>query len=513
MKKILSIWFLAFTAFLHAQAFEWIQTPAITFNSSANLIGFPTTCDASGNIYLTGILNNAFIYTDIFGDLFYNKYNDVGLLLFSKTFTGKAQVYDIQADSGGNIYMAIAYIESVSIDNTTISSGSSSSTQELFKFDSNGNLLWHLPMTTFNSTINHFKSIAIDATDAVYICFDNFNTSYVKKLDGNGTVLLSIEQQNVNLISSVSVDNEGNIYTAGGCANSNSKYAGVTVPASFLYNTYVAKYSPTGVYQWVKFVQDITCSEPQVAANSPDLVYFSSTLSGAYTFGSLVAEGPVNFSYDIFITKLNSSGTFQWVKEVPGAGKAFVGKRKFLKVDNTGNVYFAGSTAGTVNWGNSVTTNSTIYQDGLFLKINPSGTVLLAKTAGGADTDRFDGITVNSNGNIFVSGLMRGTSTFDALQHTESNAFLFYPVLAKYNTTNLANPIFAENAIVIYPNPALDYFFIQNSSACSGEIFSLVGQKVADFQLNTSPISIRSLSSGIYLVKLNNGSSCRLVKK
>jgi hypothetical protein len=513
MKKILSIWFLAFTAFLHAQAFEWIQTPAITFNSSANLIGFPTTCDASGNIYLTGILNNAFIYTDIFGDLFYNKYNDAGLLLFSKTFTGKAQVYDIQADSGGNIYMAIAYIESVSIDNTTISSGSSSSTQELFKFDSNGNLLWHLPMTTFNSTINHFKSIAIDATDAVYICFDNFNTSYVKKLDGNGTVLLSIEQQNVNLISSVSVDNEGNIYTAGGCANSNSKFAGVTVPASFLYNTYVAKYSPTGVYQWVKFVQDITCSEPQVAANSPDQVYFSSALYGAYTFGSLVAEGPVNFGYDIFIAKLNTSGAFQWVKEVPGAGKAFVGKRKFLQVDNTGNVYFAGSTAGTVNWGNSVTTNSTIYQDGLFLKINPSGTVLLAKTAGGAETDRFDGITVNAAGNIFVSGLLRGSSTFDALQHTESNAFLFYPVLAKFNTTNLGSTDFLSKAVTPYPNPTQDYFSIQNTEARHGEIFSLLGQKVAEFDVLGTPISIRDLNQGIYIVKLDNGLSFRLAKQ
>lgn len=513
MKKLLSLYLLAFTGFLHAQAFEWIQTPAINFNSSANLIGFPTTCDAAGNVYLTGFLNNAYNYTDIFGDLFYNKYNDAGNLLFSKTFTGKAQVYDIQADSAGNIYMAMAYIESVTIDNTTISSGITSAKQELLKLDTNGNLLWHLPISNFNSAVNHFESIAIDANDAVYICFDNYNFSYVKKLDGNGNELLSIEQQNVNLISSVSVDNEGNIYTAGGCANSNSKYAGVTVPATFSYNTYVAKYSPTGIYQWVKFVQDITCSEPQVVAHSPENVYFSSTLYGAYTFGSLVAEGPVNFGYDIFIAKLNTSGTFQWVKEVPGAGKAFVGKRKFLQVDNTGNVYFAGSTAGTVNWGNSITTNSTIYQDGLFLKINPSGTILLAKTAGGADTDRFDGITVNSSGNIFVSGLMRGTSTFDTLQHTESNAFLFYPVLAKYNIINLANPAFTENDILVYPNPAQDYFSIQNCLASSGEIFSLLGQKVAQFKVLETPISIRDLNQGIYVVKLDNGMSFRLVKE
>lgn len=513
MKKALSFWLFIFTLSIHAQSFEWIQTPPIIFNSSPSLIGYPTTCDAFGDIYVTGFVNNAYNYTDIFGDLFYNKYDASGQLLFSKTFTGKAQVYDIQADSSGNTYLAVAYIQTLTIDNTTISTTDQGVKPELLKFDSNGTLLWHIAITSFNSSINHFKSIAIDNTNAVYICYDNYNYSYVKKLDSNGNELLTIEQQNVNIISSVSVDNEGYIYTAGGCANSNSKYANVTVPATFTYNTYVAKYSPTGVYQWVKYVQDITCSNPLVKAKSQDEVYFSSTLYGAYSFGSIVAEGPTASGYDFFIAKLNSSGNFQWVKEVPGAGRAFIGKRNFLNLDSTGNIYFTGSTSGTVNWGNDITTTSTIYQDGLVLKYSPDGTIVLAKTAGGTDTDRFDGVATNNLGDIFVSGIMRGTSNFDALQHVESDQYKFYPILAKINISNLNATQFDLKTSIIYPNPSNDYFSVQDSEKYSkGEIYSIQGQKVKSFEVSSSPISIQELVKGTYFIKLDGNKIFKLIK-
>ncbi|MEO0037761.1 MAG: hypothetical protein RIQ59_972 [Bacteroidota bacterium] len=513
MKKYLSLLLLIITFSIHSQSFQWIHTPPITFNSSAALIGYPTTCDAFGNTYITGFLNNAYNYNDIFGDLFYNKYDTSGQLLFSKTFTGKAQVYDIQSDSSGNTYLAVSYLQSITIDGSTISTTDQGVKPELLKFDSNGTLLWHIAITSFNASVNHFESIAIDNADSVYICYDNYNYSYVKKLDSNGNVLLTIEQQNVNIISSVSVDNEGYIYTAGGCANSNSKYANVTVPATFSYNTYVAKYSPSGVYQWVKYVQDTTCSKPKVKAKSQDEVYFSSTLYGAYSFGSIVAEGPIANGYDFFLTKLNSAGIFQWVKEVPGSGKAFIGKRNFLNIDTTGNVYFSGSTSGTVNWGNGITTTSTIYQDGLVLKFSSNGTILMAKTAGGADTDRFDGVTTNSQGDIYVSGLIRGTSNFDAIQHVESNQYLFYPVLAKINISDLNSTNFNRGNVVLYPNPSSDYIYINNFDNYSkGEIFSVLGQKVGEFQINSSPISIKEIATGTYYLKIDKELIIKFIK-
>ena len=512
MKKILLVIALINTIFIYSQSFEWVKTPPIVFNSTPALIGYPTTCDAYGNIYLTGFTNNLYNYTEIYGDLFYNKYNNLGQLLFSKIITGKAQMYDIQSDSSGNIYVAAAYIESITIDNTTISTTLPGVKPLLLKFNANGELLWNIEISTFNTSVNHFKSITIDTADMVYISYDNYNYSYVKKLDASGNVLLTIEQQNVNIISSVSVDNEGYIYTAGSCANANSKFASVTVPATFSYNTYVAKYSPTGIYQWVKFVQDITCPEPQVIAKSQDEVYFSSTLNGPYTFGTITAQGP-NGGYDFFIAKLNSTGTFQWVREAPGNGKAFVGKRNYLNLDTSGNVYFSGSTSGIVNWDNNITTVSSIYQDGLVLKYDSNGTILMAKTAGGIDTDRFDGITINALGDIFVSGIVRGTSNFDAIQLFESDPNKFYPILAKINNSNLNYSQFDSETDIVYPNPTKDFFSIKNAKMYTkGEIYTLLGSRIKQFEINESPISIQELANGTYFIKLEGFKTFKLIK-
>ncbi len=512
MKKILLLLVLLNTFLINSQSFEWVKTNPIVFNSSPSLIGYPTTCDIFGNTYVTGFVNNAYNNTEIYGDLFYTKYDTSGQLLFTKTFAGKAQVYNIQTDSSGNTYLAIAYIQSLTIDNTTISTANQSPKPILLKFNSIGALLWHIDITSYNSTINHFKSITIDSNDAVYIGYDNYNYSYVKKLDPNGNVLLTIEQQNVSIISSVSVDNEGYIYTAGSCANSNSRFANVTVPATFTYNTYVAKYAPSGVYQWVKFVQDITCPEPQVKAKSQDDVYFSSTLNGPYSFGNITAQGP-NGGYDIFITKLNTTGTFQWVREAPGSGRAFVGKRNFLNLDTSGNVYFVGSTSGTVNWGNNITTTSTIYQDGLLLKYDSNGTILMAKTAGGSDTDRFDSVTTNNLDAIFVSGIVRGTSNFDAIQLVEPDPLKFYPILAKINFPNLNSTLFNSKSVVLFPNPTLDYFYIENAKMYSkGAIYNILGEKIKDFEINTTPVSVSDLSVGTYIIKLEDNKTFKLIK-
>ena len=513
MKKSLLFFALIHTIIINSQSFQWVNTPPTVFNSSPALIGYPTTCDSFGNAYVTGFSNNAYNYTEIYGDLFYNKYDTLGQLLFSKTFTGKGQVYDIQSDSSGNIYIAAAYIQSLTIDGTTISTTALGINPLLLKFNASGTLLWHIQLTSFNTSINHFEAIAIDNTDAIYIGYDNYNSSYVKKIDPDGNVLLTIEQQNVNLISSVSVDDEGYIYTAGSCANANSSYAGTTVPATYLYNTYVTKYSPSGVYQWVKYVQDITCSRPKVKAKSQNEVYFSSTLYGAYSFGSITAQGS-NGGYDIFIAKLNSDGVFQWVRENPNVGgNAFIGKRNYLNLDISGNIYFAGSTSGTVNWGNNISTTASIYQDALVLKYDSNGTIVMAKTGGGTDTDRFDGVATNSSGDVFTSGIVRGTSNFDAIQLIETNQFKFYPIFAKINNSSLNHSEFDLQATIVYPNPTKDYFNFKNEKMNTiGEIYSILGIKVKDFEINSSPISVQELASGTYFIKLANNTSFKLIK-
>ncbi|MNK15903.1 hypothetical protein D3C87_340570 [compost metagenome] len=503
----------------YCQSYQWLKTvPINTVNSFT--AGYVTVCDPSGNIYMTGFKDNPLFYNDILGNVFYNKYNTNGDIIFSKELSGKSTPYAMKSDSQGNIVMAIGYVESVTIGSTTITAPNNNMNMNysVVKLDSNGNLLWYKILSITDADIADFRAIAINADDTIYIGYDSFMDSYITKYSSTGTELLSIEQKNVNRITSVAVDTEGNIYAAGGCAGIDSKYAGVDIPTNFDYNSYVVKYSPQGTYQWLKYVEDITCPDtPTVLVHTPNEIYFSSYLFTNNNFDDIEIEGPTDFSEDIFIAKLNASGNFQWVREASGTGSVTIGNRNYLNLDNTGNIYFTGGTSGTINWGNGVSTNvssALIQNDVLVLKYNSNGNVLLAKTAGGASDDRIDGVTINGLGDIFVSGIAIGNITFDDIEH-EAPEFDSYPFLAKISSGTMGTILLKPKTIIVYPNPSSDYITIAGiDEKLKGTIINALGQKVKDFETSsTSPISITTLPQGTYFITIENHKALKFIKQ
>lgn len=514
MKKITLTLLLSATCVLQAQTFEWLKTPPITFSSNPDMIGYATAHDPSGNVYLSGFKENSFNYSEIFGDVFYNKYDDAGNLQFSKTFTGHVTVYDMVSDSQGNIIVAAGFVNLFAVDDLSIDIVDQGVQNLVLKFNSNGELLWHKQMSIENSFECRVHTITVDASDNVYIGYYDFMDSFIKKLSPQGDTLATIPQLNARSVQSISIDSEGNIYAAGSCADPGATFAGVTVSPSLLYNTFIVKYTANGVYQWVRYVEDITCPEPQVFAHTPDEVYFCSYLFDNYTFDGIPTEGPQQMFSDIFITKLNAAGNFQWVREVPGSGYINTGNRKFLSGDAQGNVYFAGSMRGTINWNNQMTTASNGFSnEAIVLKYNPQGDLLLAKTAGGASTDRFDAVTVNADGDIFLTGMSNGSASFDGIQH-EIAQFQNWPFLAKLNMTALGTSEQDLGQVVIYPNPTSDFIRISNTTQNhNGNIFNMLGQKVMDFEISSDkPVAVHPLPTGTYLIKLNQSRSIKFVK-
>ena len=495
---------LLFSITIHAQDFEWVQTPSITLSSNPDLVGYVTACDLSGHVYLAGFKDTATPYNDIFGTVFFNKYNDAGALQFSNTFGGKVAVYDIAADTSGNVILALGYLDSITIGATTLTSTALGINPLVAKFDTDGNLLWYYQPAINGSPAGYFKAVITDGTGNVYLGYDNFNASYIEKLNPDGQSQMLITQSHVSLLSSLDTDTEGNIYAAGSCVDIGSTFGGTAVSTSLTYNTYVVKYSPMGIYQWVRFVDDITCAKPEVSANTPDEVYFTSMLPGAYTFDGIATEGPVSGMFsDFFLTRLNASGTFQWVREVPGAGQAYGGKRNYLTCDASGNVYFSGFTRWAIDWGNGITTDTGGFaSDAMLLKYNASGNLTMLKTAGGTLEDRFDGIAVNSLGDIYLSGMARGNTTFGPLQHT-SDGTTPYPFLTKINNSALTtHEAQANNLLRIAPNPVKDYFCISSKQKIRGSIYNVLGQDVMDFETDgNAPVNTSKLNRGIYTVK------------
>src|SRR5690606_3774816 len=222
---------------------------------------------------------------------------------------------------------------------------------------------------------------------------------------------------------------------------------------------YLAKYSPTSVFQWVKYKEDITCPFAQVAANTPDEVYLSSQLWDDMPFEGITLEGPIAGGVDFFIAKFNASGTVQWIKELQGEGSVVQGSQNFLETDSQGNVSFVGEFRGNINWGVQTTTSIGTSYDAIFLKYNAAGNLLFAKTANSEHQERFDSVVTDSEGNSYLSGLGYNQIQMDELLFGNGTD-AYFPFLTKINTQGLSvnEPDF--QSITVYPNPTENYLFI-----------------------------------------------------
>ncbi|MGQ2984751.1 T9SS type A sorting domain-containing protein [Flavobacterium sp.] len=519
MKKKLCLSILCYAGMATAQnpTFEWLQTPDITFGSNPDMAGYSVAADPEGNVYFSGFKSEPFNYNELMGSQFFNKYDANGQLIFEKEIGGKASAQNMITDSQGNVIIALCYVQNITIDQVTITTIEQGEHFVLAKFNGQGSLLWHrlIESQQESSWISDMRGLAIDSNDNIYIGYGDFMDSYIDKYAPDGTRSLAIVQENVSTATSVSIDTEGNIYVAGSCADLNAEFAGTLVPTDLQYNTYVVKYSPQGVHQWVKFVEDITCPQPAVVARTPDEVYFSSYLFGAYDFDDIPTTGPDSGMFDdFFLAKLNASGVYQWVREVEGISKTGQGNRSFLDIDAEGNIYFTGFTGGEIDWGNGITTDTPLMgNDVIVLKYDPAGTVLMAKTAGGEGYDNSDAISVSGNGDIFVTGTCNGPATFDSFVH-DANPYGYYPFITKINSGTMGTDKPIEDKIMLYPNPASSALYISGlEGKINGCVINMLGQKVSEFEVDVSdPLQIGHLPPGTYLLKAEGMPAMKFVK-
>lgn len=506
MLKKLLICFLFVSSFIgYSQTFEWVKTPAAVISGNPSSLGYSTTVDPFGNVYMAGYLDTPTFYTEIFGNLFYHKYDSSGVLLFSKTFTGTAVLHQMTNDSAGNILLAVEYLNVLVVDGVTIPNTTQLPQHVFLKMSPLGVLLWYKILGMPDTNVSTFKSIAVDASDTIYLGYDTYLDCRIEKISPTGTLLSTISQLNVNRLTSLDVDVDGNIYAAGTCANINSTFAGVAQPTSFDYSVYLVKYSSAGVFQWIKYIEDITCDAPMVKVHSPNDIYLCAPTFLAVTLGTITLEGPNSGGEDFFLAKLNASGTYLWAREVPGNGSFAIGNKHYLSLDSLGNVYLAGTlSGGLTTWGNSVTTNTTTFgnREAALLKYDSMGLIQMAVTAGGTNSDGANSVVVASNGSIYWTGLVQGSATFGTLSHTNTDPFGNAPFMAKIQNGTLSVPENGLGVVKVYPNPVKDLLTIQTSQELlSVSIYTLSGQLIR-LPFEGTTLDFSGVPNGVYLVEI-----------
>jgi hypothetical protein len=153
-----------------------------------------------------------------------------------------------------------------------------------------------------------------------------------------------------------------------------------------------------------------------------------------------------DIAYDLTFKVLKHFNGVKWVnvnqnQDAPkpdmmawGVGGTGFDQSNSIFIDNLGNIYVTGIFYDNVIFGN-ITLTSAGISDIFIAKYNSLGVIQWAKRAGGTNFDYGQAITVDINGNVYVTGYFSGSCTFSS---TTLNAVGLYDIfLAKYDQSGI----------------------------------------------------------------------------
>ncbi len=234
----------------------------------------------------------------------------------------------------------------------------------------------------------------------------------------------------------VAVDGSGNAVIAGSFAG-DATFGTTTLTSSGAFDVFVAKYDAEGAFQWARGVGGAGGDSGYgVAADGSGNVVVTGIFTGSAVFGvtTLTSAG----GSDIFVLRYNADGEVQWARAAGGASGDVA---RAVAFDGFGNVVVTGTFQSSATFGVATLTSAGGI-DVFVAEYNAAGTLLWARSDGGAGDEDVYGVAADGSGNIAVTGTFQGSTTFGATTLTSaggSDAFV-----ARYDA--LGNPVWARSA-------------------------------------------------------------------
>lgn len=407
----------------------------ISAGGTSTEYGQSVTVDGSGNIYVTGY----FTGTATFGstsktsvgnnDIFVAKYSKSGDLQWVQSAGGVSDDYgfSIAVDTANNVYVTGFYHGLATFE--SISKTSTGGT-DIFvvKYNSNGSVQWVQSAGGVNN--DYSQAIALDNSGGVYIIgyyqdtvyFGDFSKAskggydiFLTKYNSFGTIewVQSAGGTSNDLGYSMAIDNSENVYVTGfyqGTAN----FGAISKTSVGANDMFIAKYNPAIMsWSWVQSAGGTNNEFGQsIAIDSNGNVFVAGIYAGTATFNGFPSISKSSAGKnDIFIVKYNSLGHLQWVESAGGTEDDY---SQAIAVDDIGNAFVTGYYYGTTFFGGiSKTAFSQGYTDIFVAKCNALGKFQWVQSAGGIFGDYGKGISVDSSGNVYVTGAYSSTATFD----------------------------------------------------------------------------------------------------
>ena len=251
---------------------------------------------------------------------------------------------------------------------------------------------------------------------------------YIAKYDSTGNCLWAKSAGGLSSDwgDAITVDGNGFAYVTGFFFSSAIFDTIHISPHCLGFNMFLAKYDTMGNCSWVsqaasgKNIRGLGVSADG-KGNSFVTGYFTDTVILGST--QLISNGTEN----IFLVKYNSDGNCLWAKQAGGRGYA---DGIAISTDKQGNSYITGRFEDTAKF-ESVQLISTGDWDVFVAKYDSSGNLKWAKRAGGTYHDLGNGISVDKNGNCYVTGSFFGPADFGINQLSGFNGYDIF--IAKFD--------------------------------------------------------------------------------
>ena len=254
--------------------------------------------------------------------------------------------------------------------------------------------------------------------------------SYIAKYDSSfqaiwGQAISSTYQTG---ITSSAIDKNGFIYVA--VSFHDTLFSGndtiVSGWGDFGSDLLLIKYNSLGQSVWFRHIHGIAnllswVTAPAITIGENDNLYITGFFVTSVIFDkdTLICSDET----DIFVAKYDSSGNLLWDKRAGGGLRSGIIPFKLgdagqaIGTDIYGNVYVAGTFYGNARF-DSISIRTIFGNDSndIFLaKYSPQGMIKWVKAAGSPlDQDYVQGVTINSNGRVYITGTFYDTMIFDS---------------------------------------------------------------------------------------------------
>lgn len=348
-----------------------------------------------------------------------------------------ASAESVAIDAAGNRFVAGWFRGDASFSGNPQKSVQSSTDGFLAKYDKLGNLQWVRPFG--GRDFDTARSVAVDRGGNCYVAGEFEATAtfgsvslvskgssdgFVAKYGADGTLQWARPTggPGADYLGDLRVDPGGNCFVTGAFSQT-AEFGSTTLTSKGSWDIFLAKFSPAGTQLWVTQAGGLQDDRGFGIATDPTGNLFLTGFFSSYaTFGTIDVNG--YGGHDVFLAKYDATGKALWVSK---AGGSNIENAYGVALDASGNSYVTGILRSASDFGGIPVAQLGGY-DLFVARFSPSGKCVWAKSFGSTTTDdQAEHITVDRDGNVYVTGEFRGTIAFGPYTMTSrgsTDAFL-----------------------------------------------------------------------------------------